>query len=189
MRVARSFDQQDDAREQLLSRVLTPISKFWICKRGSLFAQEAMECLGGNGYVEEGGAGIQARIYREMPVNSIWEGAGNIMALDVLRAMRKGDVTDALMQELAPARGQHAALDRMIDAVPTLLDVQATETTARSLARDVALTVQGALLAQTAPPAVVGAFCDSRLATRHDVFGTLGAGADTQAILARARPA
>ena len=189
MRVARSFDQQDDAREQLLSRVLTPISKFWICKRGSLFAQEAMECLGGNGYVEEGGAGIQARIYREMPVNSIWEGAGNIMALDVLRAMRKGDVTDALMQELAPARGQHAALDRMIDAVPTLLDVQATETTARSLARDVALTVQGALLAQTAPAAVVGAFCDSRLTTRHDVFGTLGAGADTHAILQRARPA
>ena len=189
MRVARSFDQQDDAREQLLSRVLTPISKFWICKRGSLFAQEAMECLGGNGYVEEGGVGIQARIYREMPVNSIWEGAGNIMALDVLRAMRKGDVTDALMQELAPARGQHPALDRMIDAVPTLLDVQATETTARSLARDVALTVQGALLAQTAPAAVVGAFCDSRLTTRHDVFGTLGAGADTRAILQRARPA
>ena len=189
MRVARSFDQQNDVREQLLSRVLTPIAKFWICKRGSLFAQEAMECLGGNGYVEEGGAGVQARIYREMPVNSIWEGAGNIMALDVLRAMRKGDVTAALMDELAPARGQHAALDRMIDAVPTLLDVQATETTARSLARDVALTVQGALLAQTAPPAVVGAFCDSRLATRHDVFGTLGVGADTQAILARARPA
>ena len=189
MRVARSFDQQDDAREQLLSRVLTPISKFWICKRGSLFAQEAMECLGGNGYVEEGGAGIPARIYREMPVNSIWEGAGNIMALDVLRAMRKGDVTDALMQELAPARGQRPALDRMIDAVPTLLDVQATETTARSLARDVALTVQGALLAQTAPAAVVGAFCDSRLTTRHDVFGTLGAGADTHAILQRARPA
>ena len=189
MRVARSFDQQNDTREQLLSRVLTPIAKFWICKRASLFAQEAMECLGGNGYVEEGGAGIQARIYREMPVNSIWEGAGNIMALDVLRAMRKGDVTAALMDELAPARGQHAALDRMIDAVPTLLDVQATETTARTLARDVALTVQGALLAQTAPPAVVGAFCDSRLATRHDVFGTLGVGADTQAILARARPA
>ena len=93
------------------------------------------------------------------------------------------------MQELAPARGQHAALDRMIDAVPTLLDVQATETTARSLARDVALTVQGALLAQTAPAAVVGAFCDSRLTTRHDGFGTLGAGADTRAILQRARPA
>lgn len=188
MRLARTFDRKADAREELLSRVLTPIAKFWICKRGSLFAQEAMECLGGNGYVEEGGEGVLARIYREMPLNSIWEGAGNIMALDLLRAMRKGDVTDALMQELAPARGQHAALDSMIDAVPTLLDVQATEGTARSLARDVALTVQGALLAQTAPAAVVGAFCDSRLATRHDVFGTLGAGADTHAIIARAEP-
>ncbi len=188
MRLARTFDRKDDAREELLSRVLTPIAKFWICKRGSLFAQEAMECLGGNGYVEEGGEGVLARIYREMPLNSIWEGAGNIMALDLLRAMRKGDVTDALMQELAPARGQHAALDRMIDAVPTLLDVQATEGTARSLARNVALTVQGALLAQTAPAAVVGAFCDSRLATRHDVFGTLGAGTDFQAVIDRARP-
>ncbi|MFD1709202.1 isovaleryl-CoA dehydrogenase [Ottowia sp. GY511] len=188
IRLARTFDQQSDAREQLLSRVLTPIAKFWICKRGSLFAQEAMECLGGNGYVEEGGEGVLARIYREMPVNSIWEGAGNIMALDLLRAMRKGDVTEALMQELAPARGQHAALDRMIDAVPTLLDVQANESAARTLARDVALTVQGALLAQTAPAAVFGAFCDSRLATRHDVFGTLGSGADIHAIIERARP-
>lgn len=188
MRLARTFDQQSDAREQLLSRVLTPIAKFWICKRGSLFAQEAMECLGGNGYVEEGGEGVLARIYREMPVNSIWEGAGNIMALDLLRAMRKGDVTEALMQELAPARGQHAALDSMIDAVPTLLDVQANESAARTLARDVALTVQGALLAQTAPAAVFGAFCDSRLATRHDVFGTLGSGADLHAIIERARP-
>ena len=105
MRLARTFDRKDDTREELLSRVLTPIAKFWICKRGSLFAQEAMECLGGNGYVEEGGEGVLARIYREMPVNSIWEGAGNIMALDLLRAMRKGDVTDALMQERAPARG------------------------------------------------------------------------------------
>ena len=188
MRLARTFDQASDPREQLLSRVLTPIAKFWICKRGSLFAQEAMECLGGNGYVEEGGEGVLARIYREMPVNSIWEGAGNIMALDLLRAMRKGDVTEALMQELAPARGQHGALDRMIDAVPTLLDVQTTESTARSLARDVALTVQGALLAQTAPAAVFGAFCDSRLAVRHDVFGTLPGGVDAQAILQRASP-
>jgi putative acyl-CoA dehydrogenase len=79
-----------------LRRVLTPIAKFWICKRGSLFAQEAMECLGGNGYVEEGGEGVMARIYREMPLNSIWEGAGNIMALDLLRALRKGDVAGAL---------------------------------------------------------------------------------------------
>jgi putative acyl-CoA dehydrogenase len=96
MRLARSFDMQNDPFERLMSRVLTPISKYWICKRGSAFSQEAMECLGGNGYVEEGGEGLQARIYREMPLNSIWEGAGNIMALDLLRALRKGDVASAL---------------------------------------------------------------------------------------------
>ena len=168
--------------------MLTPIAKFWICKRGALFAQEAMECLGGNGYVEEDGEGIPARIYREMPVNSIWEGAGNIMALDLLRALRKGDVAAALAHELAPARGQHAALDRRLDALPTLIDSHATESTARTLARDVALTVQAALLAQTAPGAVFGAFCDARLAQRHDVFGTLGSGADLDAIVARAMP-
>ena len=189
MRLACAFDHQDDERERLLARVLTPIAKFWICKRGSLFAQEAMECLGGNGYVEEGGEGIAARIYREMPVNSIWEGAGNIMALDLLRGLRKGDVAAALAQELAPARGQHAALDRMIDALPTLIEQHATETTARTLARDVALTVQAALLARSAPPAVFAAFCDSRMAQRHDVFGTLGAGADLDALVARAMPA
>ncbi|MDO5692437.1 MAG: isovaleryl-CoA dehydrogenase [Pseudomonadota bacterium] len=188
MRLARAFDQQGNEQQRLLARVLTPIAKFWITKRGSLFAQEAMECLGGNGYVEEDGEGIAARIYREMPVNSIWEGAGNIMALDLLRALRKGDVAAALAQELAHAKGQHPALDRMIDALPTLIDRHATEVTARTLARDVALTVQAALLARTAPGAVFGAFCDSRLAQRHDVFGTLDAGADLDAIVQRAMP-
>ncbi|MCA0324310.1 MAG: isovaleryl-CoA dehydrogenase [Proteobacteria bacterium] len=186
MRLARAFDRPEDEHERLLARVLTPIAKFWICKRGALMAQEAMECLGGNGYVEEGGEGVLARIYREMPVNSIWEGAGNIMALDLLRALRKGDVAAALARELAPARGQHAALDHMIEALPALIDTHAEETTARRLARDVALTVQGALLAQTAPAPVFGAFCASRLAERHDVFGTLGAQADASAILRRA---
>ena len=185
-RLARAFDRQEDEAERLLARVLTPIAKFWICKRGSLFAQEAMECLGGNGYVEEDGEGIPARIYREMPVNSIWEGAGNIMALDLLRALRKGDVVAALASELAPARGQHAALDHMIEAMPTFMAHHATENTARQLARDVALTVQAALLAQTAPDSVFGAFCDSRLAERHDVFGTLPAGVDCDTIVRRA---
>jgi putative acyl-CoA dehydrogenase len=96
-----------------MARLLTPVAKFWICKRGSHFAQEAMECLGGNGYVEEGGEGVMARIYREMPLNSIWEGAGNIMALDLLRALRKADAAAALAQELAPAKGAHPALDRL----------------------------------------------------------------------------
>ncbi|MFZ3119795.1 MAG: isovaleryl-CoA dehydrogenase, partial [Variovorax sp.] len=103
VRLARAFDHPDDAHERLMARLLTPVAKFWICKRGSHFAQEAMECLGGNGYVEEGGEGVMARIYREMPLNSIWEGAGNIMALDLLRATRKGDVVAALAHELSPA--------------------------------------------------------------------------------------
>jgi putative acyl-CoA dehydrogenase len=89
MRLARAFDRQDDEQERAMARLLTPVAKFWICKRGSHFAQEAMECLGGNGYVEEGGQGVMARIYREMPLNSIWEGAGNIMAIDLLRACAK----------------------------------------------------------------------------------------------------
>ncbi|HYE41510.1 MAG TPA: isovaleryl-CoA dehydrogenase, partial [Ramlibacter sp.] len=114
LRLARAFDRRADAHEAAMARLLTPIAKFWICKRGSHFAQEAMECLGGNGYVEEAGEGVMARIYREMPLNSIWEGAGNIMALDLLRALRKADAGAALAQELAPARGAHPALDRLV---------------------------------------------------------------------------
>lgn len=189
LRLARAFDRQGDEQERLLARVLTPIAKFWICKRGSHFAQEAMECLGGNGYVEEGGEGVLARIYREMPVNSIWEGSGNIMALDLLRALRKGDVAAALARELAPARGQHAALDRLIDTLPSRIDNGADEADARTLARDVALAVQAALLAQTAPAAVFGAFCESRLKQPHDVFGTLAGGSDFDTLIRRAMPA
>ncbi|MFZ5568491.1 MAG: isovaleryl-CoA dehydrogenase [Pseudomonadota bacterium] len=189
IRVARAFDQPGDAHEQLMARLLTPVAKFWICKRGAAFAQEAMECLGGNGYVEEGGEGVMARLYREMPVNSIWEGAGNIMALDLLRALRKGDVADALAHELAPVRGQHAALDRLARSLPLRVEAMASETEARRLAQEVALAVQAALLAQTAPPAVFAAFCDSRLGGDWgQTYGSLGRGCDFAAILARAMP-
>jgi len=189
MRLARSFDHQADPFERLMGRVLTPIAKFWICKRGAAFAQEAMECLGGNGYVEEGGEGIVARIYREMPLNSIWEGAGNIMALDLLRALRKGDVASALAQELAPAKGAHAALDHLAAALPTRVEHMANELEGRRLAQDVALAVQAALLYQSAPTAVFSAFCDSRLGGNWgQSFGTLGTGVDFDAILARAMP-
>jgi putative acyl-CoA dehydrogenase len=189
MRLARSFDRPDDAHERVMQRLLTPVAKFWICKRGSHFAQEAMECLGGNGYVEEGGEGVMARIYREMPLNSIWEGAGNIMALDLLRALRKADAAAALAHELAPARGMHRSLDHLADTLPIRVEQMATEIEARRLAQDVALAVQAALLAQTAPTAVFGAFCDSRLAGHwgHS-FGSLGAGTDFNAIIARAQP-
>lgn len=197
IRLARAFDRKGDAHEAAMARLLTPIAKFWICKRGSHFAQEAMECLGGNGYVEEGGEGIMARIYREMPLNSIWEGAGNIMALDLLRAFRKpapgsdpgADAAAALAQELAPARGAHAALDKLVAALPTRVENLASEAEARRLAQDVALAVQAALLVQTAPAAVSQAFCASRLGGDWGyAFGMLGAASDFDAIIARAQP-
>ncbi|MBX3660640.1 MAG: isovaleryl-CoA dehydrogenase [Ramlibacter sp.] len=190
IRLARAFDRPGDAHEKVMARLLTPVAKFWICKRGSHFAQEAMECLGGNGYVEEAGEGIMARIYREMPLNSIWEGAGNIMAIDLLRALRKADAAAALAHELAPARGAHPALDRLAAALPTRVEEMASELEARRLAQDVALAIQAALLCQTAPPAVFSAFCDSRLGGNWgQAFGTLGAATtDFDTILDRAQP-
>ena len=189
IRLARCFDHLENEHEQALSRLLTPVAKFWICKRGSPFAQEAMECLGGNGYVEEGGEGIMARIYREMPVNSIWEGAGNIMALDLLRALRKPDAVAALAQELLAAKGAHPALDRLTADLPGRIKGMASELQARRLAQEVALLVEAALLCQSAPNAVADAFCDSRLAGHWgQTFGTLAAGCDFDSIIDRAMP-
>ncbi len=190
LRLARAFDAPaEDEREASMRRLLTPVAKFWICKRGSAFAQEAMECLGGNGYVEEGGEGVMARIYREMPVNSIWEGAGNIMALDLLRALRKGSMADALAAELVPARGGHTAFDRFADSLPGRIDAAREEGDARRLAQDVALAVQAALLRQHAPGAVFEAFCVSRLAGDWGhAFGTLPSSADVDAIVRRSMP-
>ncbi|MEO8298731.1 MAG: isovaleryl-CoA dehydrogenase [Burkholderiales bacterium] len=193
LRLARAVDrsengQDGDGHEALIRRVLTPIAKFWVCKRGSAFAQEAMECLGGNGYVEEGGEGVMARIYREMPVNSIWEGAGNIQALDLLRALRSGPVTDALAREAAPVRGADAALDatlaRVLQGVQRL--GEADEAQARRLARDTALVLQATLLRQHATDAVFETFCAGRLQQGSDVFGALPAGCDFDAIVQRA---
>ncbi len=189
LRLARAFDKPGDAHEAAMARLLTPVAKFWICKRGSHFAQEAMECLGGNGYVEEGGEGVMARIYREMPLNSIWEGAGNIMALDLLRALRKADAAAALAHELAPAKGAHPALDKLAAALPMRVEEMATEMEARRLAQDVALAMQAALLYQTAPSPVFAAFCDSRIAgSWGQSFGTLGASIDFDSIINRAMP-
>ncbi|MCW8164981.1 DNA alkylation response protein [Verminephrobacter aporrectodeae subsp. tuberculatae] len=191
IRLANAFDQRGtNPHEAVMARLLTPVAKFWVCKRGSAFAQEAMECLGGNGYVEAGGEGVMARIYREMPLNSIWEGAGNIMALDLLRALRRADTAAALADELAPARGAHPALDRLADALPLRADAMTDEAGARRLAQDLALAVQAALLHRSAPASVFGAFCASRLGGDwgHS-FGTLGAGIDFDHLLARALPA
>jgi putative acyl-CoA dehydrogenase len=191
LRLAHAIDlsEQGDAHEAVMRRVLTPIAKFWICKRGAAFAQEAMECLGGNGYVEAGGEGAMARIYREMPLNSIWEGAGNIQALDLLRALRGADVAAAIERECAPARGAHPAFDAALARVLRAVDAAAEESQARVLARDTALVLQAALLRRHAPEAVFAAFCASRLAAQADVFGTLPADTPFDSLLQRALPA
>ncbi|HEY8973222.1 MAG TPA: acyl-CoA dehydrogenase family protein [Burkholderiaceae bacterium] len=194
LRLARAVDRSEDAsapaaereHEALMRRLLTPAAKYWVCKRGSHLAQEAMECLGGNGYVEEHGEGVMARIYREMPLNSIWEGAGNIMALDLLRALRSGPIADALAHETRAAKGAHPMLDRATQRLLARMENGVDEIDARRFARDLALVTQGALLAQTAPAPVFAAFCESRLDGAPDAFGQLGASTDFDAILRRA---
>jgi putative acyl-CoA dehydrogenase len=194
LRLAASIDrtehgQDTSGHEAVMRRLLTPVAKFWVCKRGSAFAQEAMECLGGNGYVEEGGEGVMARIYREMPLNSIWEGAGNIMALDLLRAMRGAQVQDALMQEFGDARGGHPAFDAELKQVVAEIDGVADEAQARRLARSLALLLQAAQLKRVSPDFVFDAFCASRLAgERATVFGLLPATTDFDSIVSRAMP-
>jgi putative acyl-CoA dehydrogenase len=178
----------DLAHETVMRRLLTPVAKFWVCKRGSLLAQEAMECLGGNGYVEEQGEGVMARIYREMPLNSIWEGAGNIMALDLLRALRGHDVAAAVAHECAPARGAHPAFDRALERVLHAVERGPDEAQARRLARDTALLLQAAVLRRHAPEAVFDSFCASRLDGAADVFGLLEAGLPLEALVQRALP-
>ena len=191
LRLAVAVDRSEnggDEHEQILRRLLTPVAKFWVCKRGSAFAQEAMECLGGNGYVEAGGEGVMARIYREMPLNSIWEGAGNIMALDLLRALRGARVAEALALEVAPSQGHHAGLDRAIARVLDIADGRVDEAQARGLARELALVLQAAQLHRHSPPAVFDAFCRSRFDAAADVFGLLPAGTDLDSLIERARP-
>ncbi|WP_157266295.1 isovaleryl-CoA dehydrogenase [Azohydromonas aeria] len=191
MRLAAAGDAGEhapDAHAAALRRLLTPIAKFWVCKRGSHFGQEAMECLGGNGYVEDDGHGVMARLYREMPLNSIWEGAGNVMALDLLRALRTPGVAEMLRVELEPLRGAHRGAEAMAAALPDRLGAAADEGQARRLARDVALLLQAALLRRQAPEGVFAAFCAARLDAASDVFGLLPPGCDVELLLERARP-
>jgi putative acyl-CoA dehydrogenase len=188
LRLARAFDAQQDEAEGLLRRLLTPVAKLWICKRCPTFVAEAMEVLGGNGYVEEG---PMPRLFRQSPLNSIWEGSGNVMCLDTLRALAKHPKSaEALAAELAPALGKNAAFDRHVARLQDeLRDSDGIETRARRLTQDIALAMQGALLLRFAPAAVSEAFCASRLAGDWgEVFGTLAKNTDFETILQRAWP-
>jgi putative acyl-CoA dehydrogenase len=185
-RLARAFDGGADSAESPHRRLVTPAAKFWICKRGPVLAAEALEVLGGNGYVEES---VLPRLYRELPVYSIWEGSGNVMALDVLRALRREpQAVDALEAELAPARGE-ARLAGPIEALLAQARGPLAESELRRFCRALVVTLQAALLVRHAPGFVADAFVASRLEGRTGMFGLLPEGLDLPAIVARAAPA
>jgi len=198
MRVARALDAQDQEAEALLSRLCTPVGKYWICKRAAAHAAEAMECIGGSGYIEDS---VMPRLYREAPVNAIWEGSGNIQCLDVLRAMRRSPAAvQAFFDELGRARGGHAGLDRHVGslkddvvrhAVAKLDPSQAGELEcgARELVDRLATALQASLLVRVAPHWLSDAYCASRLqGLGHHQYGALPAGLDCARIIERASP-
>ncbi|GMV01384.1 MAG: acyl-CoA dehydrogenase [Burkholderiales bacterium] len=188
MRIARALDHRDDEHEDLLVRLCTAVGKYWICKRTPGHAYESMECIGGSGVMEDSPF---PRLFRESPVNAIWEGSGNVQCLDVLRAMQKTPaVVGTFFTELAKARGANAALDRYVAALQKeFADLGELEYRARDVVDRMALALQAALLVQHAPAAVADAFCASRLAASgHHNYGALPRGVDCAAIVARATP-
>jgi putative acyl-CoA dehydrogenase len=183
-RLARTIDRHDDVSERLLGRILTPVAKYWNCKRAPLVAAEAIECIGGNGYIEEHPL---PRYYREAPLNAIWEGTSNMMVLDVQRVLtREPKAIEPLLDELRAAATAESRLTPAIAGIEKM--ISAPDRTGRRLVCDIALAMQAALLVEHAPPAVADAFSASRL--DHDwapTFGTLPAGADVAAIIEYAR--
>ena len=190
LRIARALDEAEaDEAAQALARIGTAVGKYWNCKRAPGHVFEALECHGGPGYIEDS---IMPRLYREAPVNSIWEGSGNVMCLDVLRAMHREEAAvPALFAELDDARGADTGLDRAMDRLKQELDEPGDlETRARSVTEQMALTLQGALLVRHAPSAVAEAFCASRFGDRWTgAYGALPAGLDFDTIIERALPA
>ncbi len=190
MRLARSHDDDVDANEISFRRLATPVAKYWICKRGPNHAYEALECLGGNGYTE--GFPL-ARRYREQPVMAVWEGSGNVIALDVMRAIeREPDCLTAFDAELSLARGHHRLLDAYLETLRRRLselasiDTDAAQRLARSLVESMALALQASLLSRYSPSSVSEAFIESRLGPdRGHEYGTLPTGVDVAGILSR----
>jgi putative acyl-CoA dehydrogenase len=188
MRMARAMDGRAEEHEDLLARLATAVGKYWICKRAAAHAAEAMECIGGSGVMEDS---PMPRLFRETPVNAIWEGSGNIQCLDVLRAIRKTPaVVHAYFAEVARAGGGHASLDRHFARLKTeLRDSADIEYRARSLVDRMATALQAALLVQHAPPWVADAFCRSRLdGDGHHQYGALPADVEFDRIIERAMP-
>jgi putative acyl-CoA dehydrogenase len=190
LRIGRAMDEAaGDEGAAAFARIATAVGKYWICKRAPGHTYEAMECHGGPGYIEES---IMPRLYREAPVNSIWEGSGNVMCLDVLRAMyREEAAIPAFLAELEAAGGANAALDAAIGGLKDeLARPEDLELRARSITEMMAVALQAALLVRHAPAAVADAFCASRLGPRWTgAYGALPTGVDFDAIIDRAADA
>ncbi|BCL23771.1 acyl-CoA dehydrogenase family protein [Streptomyces tuirus] len=187
LRLAAAYDDGGE-QERALLRIAVPAAKYWVTKRCPPVAVEAAECLGGNGYVEES---QMPRLVRESPLNSVWEGAGNVQALDVLRALRREPgALDAYLREVGQARGADHRLDAAIKSLLTeLADLEGVEGRARRLAERLALVLQGSLLVRFAPPQVADAFCAGRLGGDSGAaFGTLPHTLDLASVVERARP-
>ena len=186
-RLARGFDRSDDEQEAKFVRLATAVGKYWVTKRAMAGVAEAMECLGGNGYVEDSG---MPRLYRDVPVNAIWEGSGNVQCLDVLRAVQKDPETlTATLAEIHRADGGDRHLDAYVERLEKqLADTHALEARARRLVEGIALALQASLLVRHAPAAVADAFCAGRLGDGGLAFGTLPADTDFAAIIERSRP-
>jgi putative acyl-CoA dehydrogenase len=189
LRLARAFESPNDPLQRAWRRIVTPATKFWICKRALEFTGECMEICGGNGYVE---TGSMARLYREAPVNSIWEGSGNVMCLDVLRAIeRNPESTALLLDELIGIASGHAGLRQLLAGLRADLSTLAEqrEMLARRFAQRLILTIQGTLMLQHAPSAFAEAFIASRIDGECGrVYGSLTAASVQEDILKRAWP-
>ncbi len=184
LRLAHAYDDDADEGERLFRRVATPVLKYWVCKRGANHAAEAMECLGGNGYIE---TFPLARRYREQPLLSIWEGSGNVVCLDVLRSLRVPGALEAFLAELRMAAGANRQYDTFVDELSSeLYHAENQERRARQLTERMALALQAALLLQSAPTSVAEAFCAARLADHtHFEYGTLPPSIDVTPIIQR----
>lgn len=188
LRLASTVDRPNEPHEQALRRIGLALEKFWVCKRTPFMVAEALECLGGNGYVEESGMPL---LFRESPLNSIWEGSGNVNALDVVRALtREPESLDAWITEVGSVRGENRHLDGVVDEVLTeLADLSEVEVRARRIAGRVAAALQGAVLLRHGHPSVADAFCASRLGGDWGgTFGTLPRGLDLAGIAERTTP-
>ncbi|MBT2211398.1 acyl-CoA dehydrogenase family protein [Actinomadura sp. NEAU-AAG7] len=188
-RLAGATDRsvRGDGTETAFKRLALAVGKYWVCKRWPAHTAEALECLGGNGYVEESG---MPRLFRESPLNSIWEGSGNVAALDLLRALRDPRTLETFFDEVALSQGADKRLDAAVkDARESLTDTATIEYRARRVAEGLALVLQASLLVRHGHPAVADAFCATRLAgDRGGAFGTLPPGLDLAPIIDRATP-